>query len=145
MKRLLSLLLPLMILLSLTSCRLLDDREDKGLICGFVSSNRDMLMECIESGDYSPLQKVFIIHDINPSDSGSTVDFFCGGAGFGSETVYRGFFYSSAKSMFAVWCAPSARELDEYGSGYMWRESNGDNTYYVEEICENFYYYEAEY
>ena len=29
------------------------------------------------------------------------------------------------------------------GSGFEWREANGDNRYYVEHICGNFYYYEA--
>lgn len=145
MKRILYLLLPLMILLSLTSCGLLDDRENKGVICAFVANNRDMLVECIESGDYSPLQTIKIIHRINPDDNGKTVEFDCGGAGFGPETAYRGFYYSSEDSKFAVWCAPPPTKLDEYGRGYIWREKSGDNTYYVEEICESFYYYEAEY
>ena len=80
--------------------------------------------------------------DIDADDT--VVDFSCGGAGIGSSTSYVGFYYTLDNDMTAVWCAPSfASLLMASGNGFEWHEPNGDNRYYTEHICGNFYYYEA--
>ena len=37
----------------------------------------------------------------------------------------------------------SGGKLAPSGNGFEWQEANGDNWYYTEHICGNFYYYEA--
>ena len=72
------------------------------------------------------------------------MDFSCGGVGIGSATTYVGFYYTPDHNISAVWCAPSSPDsMTPLGNGYEWQEPNGDNRYYTEHICGNFYYYEA--
>lgn len=119
-----------------------DDRADKDEIFDFVSENEKELLKAIEAGDYSAFENRGFIKDIDPDET--VVDFSCGGAGVGSGTSYVGFYYTLENDMAAVWCAPSsASALKPSGNGYEWKESNGDNRYYTEHICGNFYYYEV--
>lgn len=136
------LLLSLALLLVLSACSPLDDRADKDTVFRLVENDRAVILECIESGDYGALEWKLSIREINVYDD--HVDFYCGGAGFGSQTAYRGFFYSESGDMYAVWCAPPRNgDLTAEGNGWRWTETDGDNTVYIEEICENFYYYDA--
>lgn len=119
-----------------------DDSADKGEVFDFVSENEEELLKAIEAGDYSAFENQGFIKRIYTEET--VVDFSCGGAGFGPNTSYVGFFYTPDNDMTAVWCAPpSAGVLYPSGDGYEWQESNGDNRYYTEHICGNFYYYEA--
>ena len=119
-----------------------DDRADKDDVFDFVCENEAELLKAIETGDFSAFENQKFITDID-SDV-TVVDFSCGGAGIGSGTAYVGFYYTSENDMTAVWCAPSsAGALTPSGNGYEWQEPNGDNRYYTEHICGNFYYYEA--
>lgn len=119
-----------------------DDSADKDEVFDFVSENEKELLKAIEIGDYSAFENQGFIQDIDADET--VVDFSCGGAGVGSGTSYVGFYYTPENDMAAVWCAPSsARALSPSGNGYMWQESRGDNRYYTEHICGNFYYYEA--
>ena len=119
-----------------------DDRADKDEVLGFVSQNEEELLTAIETGDYSAFENQGFIKDIDADET--VVDFPCGGAGVGSGTSYVGFYYTLENDMAAVWCAPSsASALTPSGNGFGWQEPNGDNRYYTEHICGNFYYYEA--
>lgn len=119
-----------------------DDRADKEAVFEFVRENEAELLEAIETGDFSPYENQGFIKNIDADET--IVEFSCGGAGFGSETFYTGFYYSLENDLAAVWCAPpSAGALTPSGNGYIWYEDPGDNEYYVEKICEYFYYYEA--
>ena len=119
-----------------------DDRTAKDTILEFVSENEEGLLTAIESGDFSAFENKGFIKDIDASET--VVDFSCGGAGIGSATSYVGFYYTPTNDMAAAWCAPSSSsELIPSGNGYEWREPGGDNRYYTELICGNFYYYEA--
>lgn len=119
-----------------------DDRADKDDIFEFVCENREELLTAIKDEDFSPFENKGFIKDIKPDEM--VVDFSCGGAGIGSGTSYVGFYYTPDNDMAAVWCAPSsASSLTPSGSGFEWQEPNGDNRYYTEHICGNFYYYEA--
>lgn len=144
MKKLLLVIFSLLIAIVMSSCgvlKLADDRTDKIDIFTFVTENENLLNECIESNDYKSLENVKIIKEIE-SEQGF-VEFSCGGAGFGSATSYCGFYYSENDDMTVIWCAPKSEPLIKSGSGYMWQENSGDDTYYTEQICEHFYYYEA--
>ncbi len=121
-----------------------DDRADKDEVFDFVSENEEELLKAIEGGDYSAFENQGFIKDIDVDET--VVDFSCGGAGIGSATSYVGFYYTPENDMAAVWCAPSsASSLTPSGNGFEWQEPNGDNRYYTEHICGNFYYYEASY
>ena len=117
-----------------------DDSADKDEVFDFVSENEEELLKAIEAGDYSTFENQGFIKRIYTDET--VVDFSCGGAGVGPNTSYVGFFYTLDNDMTAVWCAP-ASSLTPSGNGFEWQEANGDNRYYTEHICGNFYYYEA--
>ena len=155
MKKLICLLLVLNMLLSLCGCADIlggavflaliaagDDRADKDEVFEFVCENEEELLKAVENEDYSALENQGFIKDIDADET--VVDFSCGGAGVGSGTFYVGFYHTPDDDMTAVWCAPtSAGALTPSGNGFEWQEPNGDNRYYTEHICGNFYYYEA--
>lgn len=121
-----------------------DDRADKDDVMGFVCENEEELLKAVEDGDFSAFENKGFIKDIDADET--VVEFSCGGAGIGSATSYVGFYYTPENDMFAVWCAPSSdNSLIPSGTGFEWRDQNGDNWYYTEHICGNFYYYEASY
>ena len=155
-KRVLSLLVAVAMMVSLTGCveetigsiiflflvATSDDRAEKEEVFDFVLENEAQLRKAIADGDFSAFENQGIVKDIDADET--VVEFSCGGAGVGSGTSYVGFYYSSNNDMTAVWCAPSsASQLKPSGDGYEWQESGGDNRYYTQKICDNFYYYEA--
>ena len=119
-----------------------DDRAEKDEIVAFVCENEEELLGAIEAGDFSAFENQGFINDINTD--ALVVDFHCGGAGHGPNTAYVGFFYTAYNDMTAVWYVPSS-EMIPLGDGYEWLEPDGDNRYYAEHICGNFYYYEQSY
>lgn len=134
----LCLLLAATLLVSFCGC---DDRASKTDIFVFVQTHENALLQAIENADFSSLENRDVVKSIYPDEQ--CVDFYCGGAGFGSATSYVGFFYTPDHDMGAVWCGCDAALLVPCGVGFEHRE--GDNRYYVEHICGNFYYYEASY
>ena len=120
-----------------------DDSESKEDIITFVEQHQEELLLCIEQNDFTSLDQYSIIKEIDVNED--HIEFYCGGRGFGSETFYCGFYYSTFYDDWcAVWCAPSGRLVPE-GSGYSWQEEQGDNRYYVEKIFDHFFYYEADF
>lgn len=121
-----------------------DDRADKTEIIAYVEENRADLLTYIQKEDFSALDGHPMIKKIDADDD--MVDFYCGGAGFGSATAYCGFYYTAEDDIRAIWCAPKYGEkMIECGDGFLWQQEDGDNQYYTEEICDGFYYYEASY
>lgn len=119
-----------------------DDSADKGEVFEFVCENEEELLKAIKDRDFSTFENQGFIKEIDTDDA--VVDFSCGGAGVGSGTSYVGFYYTPDNDMTAVWCAPSStNSLVPCGNGFEWWEESGDNHYYTEYICGNFYYYEA--
>lgn len=155
LKKIAAFLLAASLLLTLTGCSDLiagiaftvvglmsDDRADKDDIFEFVRENEAALLKAIEDKDFSAYENKGFINKIDRDLN--VVDFACGGAGMGSGTSYVGFFYTADHDMAAVWCAPySEASLEPSGNGFAWQEQDGDNRYYTEHICGNFYYYEA--
>ena len=119
-----------------------DDSAKKEEVFAFVCEQEAALLAAIEAGDFSAFEDQGFIKSISPRED--HVDFSCGGAGIGSGTSYVGFYYTPNHDKTAVWCAPQAADaLSPSGDGFFWQEPNGDNRYYTEHICGNFYYYEA--
>lgn len=156
MKKIICVFLVLCILFSLAGCseRVLggalflflavtsDNSADKADVFEFVSKNEKELLNAINGGNFSAFENKGFIKAITADET--VVDFSCGGAGVGSGTSYVGFYYTPDNDMTAVWCAPpSVSSLIPSGNGFEWQEPNGDNRYYTEHICGNFYYYEA--
>lgn len=142
MKKTVMILAAAILLLAVLAGAPLDGRADKESIFRLVTEKQQVLLDCIEKNDFSQLRWSLSIREIDVNDD--HVDFGCGASGFGSETAYRGFFYVQNDDLHAVWCAPPRDQiLSADGDGYMWTEAEGDNTYYVEKICDHFYYYEA--
>lgn len=130
------------LLAGMAACDPLDGRADKNMIFRLVEDNQKLLMTCIDNNNFDDLKWSRSIQEINVSED--HVDFDCGAAGFGSQTAYRGFFYTENDDMYAIWCAPPEDQtLTAEGNGYVWNETDGDNRYYVEKICDKFYYYDA--
>lgn len=117
---------------------LFDDGASERQIKSFVQKHEEEILSCIEQGDYSALDQYDIIKKIDPD--GASIDFYCGGSGFASQTNYCGFYYSSSDNLRAIWCAHPG-ELVPHEDGYFVQEDEGDNYYYVENICGHFYYY----
>lgn len=121
------------------------DSSEKARIIHYVKKHESLLLSCIEQNDFSAVKKDAILQEIRVQDT--YVDFQCQGAGFGPETSYWGFYYSDKYNMTAVLGPlPSGQFFQKSGSGYLWKESwydpKGDNSYYVEQIGDHFYYYE---
>ena len=155
MKKILCLLLAVCMVLSLSGCSdvlggamflflaaAANDGAEREEIFEFVCEHEAELLNAIEEEDLSAFENQRFIKEIDAGDA--VVDFSCGGAGVGSGTSYVGFYYTPDHDLAAVWCAPSSADaLVPSGDGFEWREKNGDNYYYTEHICGNFYYYEA--
>ena len=155
MKKILCLLLSVIMLFSLSGCSDIlkgavflylvatgDDATDKDEVFEFVCENEEKLLTAIEDDDFSAFENQGFIKEINANDS--VIEFSCGGAGVGAGISCVGFYYTPDSDMTAVWCAPSSADSPvPCGDGYEWREENGDNSFYTEHICSNFYYYEA--
>lgn len=128
--------------LLLSGCSRFDGQRNKESIFSYVETNQELLLSCICEEDYTPLRGRFSPEEINVEEN--HVDFDWRATGFGSETAYCGFFWSESGDLYAAWCAPPAEEpLTPRDDGFFWQEAEGDNTYYVEKICDNFFYYEG--
>ena len=100
MKKALCVLLCLLLGLSLTGCgRLLffllialdDDRAPKDEIFAYVSEQEDLLLQCIESKDYSAVLQGSIVRDVNVRQN--HVDFYCGGNSYYVEHICGHFYF----------------------------------------------------
>ena len=78
----------------------------------------------------------------HPKTEDGYIEFYCGGVGIGSNTGYYGFYYSTNNEVNGLWFIDE-KELIFNGIGYLYKEKDGDNTYYTEKITDNFYYYEG--
>lgn len=87
--------------------------------------------------------------------SGNKIHFDCGGYGMGSETGYTGFYYLLPDKGDSIPISQGVANMSALGygnirftsegNGWRYRETNGDNTVYIENIVGNFYYYFEEY
>ena len=76
-------------------------------------------------------------------ESEAYIEFYCGGSGIAPSGTYVGFYYTPDGKMAVIGESPSfVQKLIPCGDGFEWREMNGDNRYYTEQIGGNFWYYE---
>ncbi|MBR5947238.1 MAG: hypothetical protein IKZ82_01155 [Clostridia bacterium] len=153
MKRLPKIILSVMALALLALCaascsffQVRDSHSPKSRVIDFVLENENRLIEHIREKSLAELENTGIIEDVYEHED--YIEFSCGGSGFGSNTSYWGFYYAlsddESKALAAIsGCACS--ELTECGDGLEWREENGDNYFYAENITGRFYYYFTSY
>ena len=70
----------------------------------------------------------------------------------GGQTSYYGFYFFASNNVVHVMNALSnyykgddSLVFEEEGKGYIWKQSNGDNSLYFEKIVDKFFYYEQHY
>jgi len=83
------------------------------------------------------------------------ITFYCGGYGIGSATGYTGFKYTLFDDAVIQNKTAGYADLSSLGysgckfiprgNGWHWKEGDGDNTVYIENITGNFYYYREDY
>ena len=136
-------LLVLLPLLLFTSCQFSHELTKQESVVALFQKNTDLFQSSVQCNDYTVVKKIPGIQDVYASDHG-VVEFSCGGKGFGPSTFYCGFFYFPDDRLTA-WnggiCPQD--ELEPCGKGYLWRQQEGDNWYYVEQIGTHFFYYSA--
>lgn len=127
----------LVIVRLLSSC---SAEASRGSVIRYVEDHREDLEERVETGDFDNIGLPVL--EVNAGEE--CIEFECGGAGFGPETAYWGFFYTAEDNIHTVWCAPPrGSTFFPEGAGQRWKEPGGDNEFYVEHIVGHFYYYEA--
>lgn len=69
------------------------------------------------------------------------IDFSVGGFGLAPSSTYWGFYYTPDDIPIGI--DGSNVLLSPDGNGWSWKEPNGDNSQYIEKICNNWYWYKA--
>lgn len=118
--------------------------KDKLIIKRTVTNNLELLNRIVENEDYEEIHNIIGIRDIRSyplEGDGIYIEFFCKGYGIVSNSVYKGFYYTSSGQPIGF--QASQYQLEEKGRAWTWREDKGDNWYYTEKIVDNWYYYEA--
>ena len=102
----------------------------------------EMVAEGVLAGgevpDKLPAGSIRDVQLIQGKDGGKYVTFMTGYGGFGSQTVYYGFYYSPAGLLDLV--DGSAATVSDHVTGL--KTVDGDNWFYTERIAGNWYYYE---
>lgn len=117
---------------------------DQTSVSRVVMDNRPELEAAAESilaGEEAPdglPDSVRNVQLLKGKDGGAYVSFMTGYGGFGSQTVYYGFYYSPAGLLDLV--DGSAATVSDHVTGL--KTADGDNWFYTERIAGNWYYYE---
>ena len=91
----------------------------KADIIAVFDENEAAFVEAAESGDFSELEQMSDIQEVNLRDN--YVDIFFGGYGFASATSYYGIFYSADGSIDVHAFAPSKDNFGRNGSGWLYK------------------------
>ena len=113
----------------------------KESIVDLYTKNETLFINAATNKNFSDLEIINGVQNVLVWDE--YVDIQCGGSGFGSSTNYFGIFFSATDDLCAVDVAGPFDELVADGSGYRYKETNGDNEYYVEPLGNHYFYYEA--
>lgn len=141
MQKILKTIIVIFLILFCSGC-LLRDNLEKENIFEVVQENKKVILQDIKNNNYKQTLKINGIKEINPKTEDGYIEFYCGGVGIGSNTGYYGFYYSTSNEVNGLWFIDE-KELIFNGIGYLYKEKDGDNTYYTEKITDNFYYYEG--
>ncbi len=120
-----------------------NDEMSKDEIISLVLTNKESLLNDISKENYENCKRIPEIKEVNVHDH--YIEFYCGGSGMGGETTYSGFCYFDAHVQQNIFDMLEQRSYVREGDGYIWRQADGDNIIYIEQITEAFYYYYLEY
>ena len=120
-------------------------RKGRDDIFTYVKDNRQSLLENIQQSGMKKknLKEIGRIEKSNIQEiNQNTLSFRWESSGIAPAGFERGFYYTAdnTPACGVIWID---EELSQDGQGYSWKESDGDNSYYTEKICDNFFYYEA--
>ena len=121
------------------------DNLSKKQIISLVVENEAFLTECVNNGGADQALELYGVQSVDTARDGAYIVFDCGGSGFGSSTNYCGFYYSPDDIPQLAGHMTSEDSLTTDGSGYGYRQPDGDNRYYTERIVNNWFYFEAHY
>ena len=113
----------------------------KEAIVNLYTENEALFASAASDGSFSDLENLSGVQKVLVYDE--YTDIRCGGSGFGSSTHYYGIFFSEKDDLCAVDVAGPLDELAKDGDGYRYKQSDGDNEYYVEPLGNHYFYYEA--
>lgn len=138
----------LMIFLLLSGC---NDRPSKETIIDSVNENYEMILQSIKKNDFSSCNMISVIKEINSHNN--YIEFYCGGTGMGGETSYCGFYYfdnddiQHIMNTLSIFIKGEKNKISfmQEGEGYVWRDTQSDNSIYFEKITDHFYYFEQKY
>lgn len=131
----------LIVICLLSACS--SNLTSKESVVNLYTKNEALFIDAASRNSFSDLEKINGVQKVLVRDD--HVDIQCGGSGFGSSTHYYGIFFSEDDNICAVDVAGagSRDELVEDGNGYRYKQSDGDNEYYVEPLGNHYFYYEA--
>ncbi len=132
--------------------------DDKKEIISYVTDNEDTIIGACDEAlstksldtdideNFEGIIDTDIISDIEVYTDAGVVIFEGGAEGLLTSTFTWGFYYSADDTVYkyAVGWAPCSGEPETNEEGTSWKWiSAGDDYYYVEKICDKFYYYNA--
>ena len=132
------------IALMMTACLLsacFNNLTSKESIEELYTKNEILFADAASSGNFADLEKISGVNEVLVQDG--YVDIRCGGSGLGSSTHYYGIFFSETDDLCSVIFSGPRDELVEDGDGYRYKQTDGDNEYYVEPLGNHYFYYEA--
>lgn len=152
MKKVISLGLIIIVILSLTLClNSCAKEENKAEIFKLVEENKEILLEDIQSKSFETSQNIKRIRSISESldENGCVRYSYETGDTFWVGSYYEGFYYIENDDILTVCYDLKTHqnyEMTIENDTYIFREiEDGDNYFYFEKICDNFYYYYEKY
>lgn len=120
-----------------------NDKISKDEIISLVLTNKESLLNDISDENFENCKRIPEIKEVNVFDG--YIEFYCGGSGAGGETDYSGFYYFGTLDLQEIFDTLGQHDFVREGDGYIWRQADGDNIVYIEQITEAFYYYHLEF
>lgn len=117
------------------------NKKKKKEIINFVHENKALIEESIQNNKFGELRKKGV-DDVFKSDEDEYVRFKCDGEGFVFEGVDYGFIYSKNHDIDRFYYGSDDFKKEKTRYGYYFEDLYGDNDCYIEEIEDDYYYYQ---
>lgn len=119
-----------------------DNLTDRNEIVSLYHDNEAAFLQAAETSSFDDLLSIYGVSDVYVHQNGM-VEISYGAKGFGSNTYYYGIYYSKSDAI----CGPAFGDSDPafmtpQGDGFLFKDSWGDNTLYIEPLGNHYYYYE---
>lgn len=116
----------------------------KKRIIGIYRDNEAAFTEAAISSDFSSLKSIAGVNGVTEYDN--YVEIYFGGKGFGPETSYYGIIYTKKEIGNAVLGSMKYKyDSTAEGSGVLFTEKEGDNSFYFEPVGDGYYYFEMDF